>query len=473
MVSILTLLSDFENRYIMRKYLSIKILSLAVILSVITSCEFGDTNVDPAVPTDVSISALLPSGQTAVSWAIGGEMVRFSGLLTQQFQGINAQQLDNYRYLIREADTDGVWQRMYFNSLNTLNVLINQSIEQDAPHYEGIAKVLMALGIGVLTDAFGDVPYTDAFGADNENFTPSYDTQEDLYSTLLPDLLDDAIEKLQASESIGGTPGNDDVIFGGDLDQWVIAAESLKLRYTFQAANRNPMAYDETLAMLPNVISSNDEDFEMIFGSLPNEANPQYQFTQSRSGNMKMSQHFFDFFNAADTRKPLFVNGEGSKNFEFNGYYTTINSPVVLMSYVEIKFIEAESHLMKSSPDETAAKAALDEAVASSFVKITGGEVPVDYQTDLDTRWAAATDKLEVLIDEKYIACYSQSLVTWTDYRRTGYPSLELIAGGTNAFNANGEIPRRLPYPQEERLLNLENLPIKTPNLQTRFWWDE
>ena len=446
---------------------------MALIITLITSCEFGNTNVDPAVPEDVSISALLPSGQTAVSWVIGGEIVRFSGLLTQQFEGINAQQLDNYRYLIREADTDGVWQRMYFNSLNTLNALIDKSIEQNAPHYEGVAKVLMATGIGVFTDAFGDVPYTNAFGADDENFTPFYDAQEDLYSTLLPGLLDDAIAKLQATESIGGSPGADDVIFGGDLDQWIIAAESLKMRYIFQSANRNPSAYDDALAMLPGVISSNAEDYEMLFGALPNEPNPQYQFTQSRSGNVKMSQHFFDFFNANDTRKPLFVNGEGSKNFEFDGYYTTINSPVVLMSYVEVKFIEAESHLMKTSPDEVAAKTALDEAVASSFVKITGEAVPADYQTDLDARWAAAGNKLEVLMDEKYIACYSQSLITWTDYRRTGLPDLELIPGGTNAFNANGEIPRRLPYPQEERLLNLENLPIKTPNLQTRFWWDE
>lgn len=445
-------------------------------LSAITSCEFGDTNVDPAVPTDVAMSALLPSGEAALSWAIGGEMVRMSGLLTQQFEGINAQQLDNYKYLIRDADMDGVWQRMYHNSLNTINVIIEKAQEENAPHYEGVAKVLMAVGIGNLTDAFGDIPYTDAFEADEDNFTPTYDTQEELYSTIIPGLLDDAIAKLSAAESAGGSPAGDDLIFKGNLDLWITAAHSLKMRYTFQKAKKDAGAYEEALAMLPNAISSNEEDFEMNFGSGANETNPQFQFSQSRAGNIKMGEYFINAFSPNDIRDSLLVDDlfeSGNTDKNPDGYYTRSVSPVVLMSYVEVKFIEAESHLMKAASDETAAKAALDEAVNASFQKIMGISTPAAYQADLDARWAAAADKLEVLIDEKYIAMYSQSIIVWNDYRRTGYPVLDFVEGGTNAFNANGEIPRRLPYPQEERLLNLSNLPIKTPNLQTPVWWDE
>ena len=441
------------------------------LLLCVSSCDFGDTNVDPALPTEVAVNALLPSGQTAISWAIGGEMVRFSGLLTQQFQGINAQQLDNWRYLIREADTDGVWQRMYHNSLNTINTVIEQAQANNAPHYEGVAKVLMAVGVGNLTDAFGGVPYSNAFQGNEGVFTPTYDEQEVLYTTTLPALLDEAITLLSAAESVGGSPGNDDLIFFGDLDLWIKAAQSLKMRYTFQAAKRNPGAYETALAMLPNAIAASEEDFEMYFGTLANESNPQYQFAQSRSGNMQMDDYFVSAFSANDTRQPFFVEGEN--NFEFNGYYTSINSPVVLMSYVEVKFIEAESHLMKATPDEVAAKRALDEALVASFGKITGASVPAAYQAEVDAAWAAAANKIEVLINEKYIACYSQSLLAWNDYRRTGYPTLTIVPNGVNSFNANGQIPRRLPYPQEERLLNVNNIPTATPNLQTRFWWDE
>ncbi|MEM9673633.1 MAG: SusD/RagB family nutrient-binding outer membrane lipoprotein [Bacteroidota bacterium] len=437
----------------------------------VSACEFGDTNVDPALPTDVSMAALLPSGETAVSWVVGGEIVRFSGLLTQQFRGINAQQEDNWRYLIREADTDGMWQRMYHNSLNTVNSVIKQAEAQNAPHYLGVAEVLMATGIGNFADAFGSVPYSTAFEGDEGNFTPSYDEQQELYTNTIPQLLDDAIAKLGAEESAGGSPGADDLIYGGDLDLWIKAANSLKLRYTFQQGKRDVAAYEAALALLPSAISSNLEDYEMLFGSSANEPNPQYQFTQSRSGNMRMDDYFVNAFSENDTRKSFFVDGE--TEFEFSGYYTSINSPVVLMSYVEVKFIEAESHLQKAVSDEAAAKAALDEAVAASFIKITGSPVPAAYQAELDANWAAATDKLEVLINEKYIAMYSQSLIPWNDYRRTGYPDLEIVPNGVNAFNTNGEIPRRLPYPQEERLLNPTNIPTSTPNLQDRFWWDQ
>jgi hypothetical protein len=453
-----------------------KLFTYSLIIFLLNSCEFGDTNVNPAVPTDVSMSALLPSGEAAISWAVGGEMVRFSGLLTQQFQGINAQQLDNYQYLIREADTDGVWGRMYFNSLNTINTVIEKADAQNAPHYKGVAQVLMALGVSTLTDAFGDIPYTQSFQGDEGIFQVTYDTQQDLYSTILPGLLNDAIANLSAAESPGGSPGGDDLIFGGTLGSWIIAANSLNMRIAFQSAKQNNTAYDNALALLPNAITSNDEDFEMFFGTGANETNPQYQFGQSRSGNMRMSSYFFNFFDANDSRKPLFVNGDNDSNFEFSGYYTRSESPVVLMSYVEVKFIEAESQLMRTASDPNAAKAALDVAVAASFTKVTGATTPAAYQASLDANWAAATtqeEQLEVLINEKYISCYSQGILAWTDYRRTGYPALTIIPTGTNAFNANGEVPRRLPYPQEERLLNLDNLPIKTPNLQTRFWWDQ
>ena len=453
-----------------------KILGIGIAAALVTSCEFGDTNVDPAVPTDVAMSALLPSGEAALSWAVGGEMVRISGLLTQQFEGINAQQQDNYKYLIRDADMTGVWQRMYFNSLNTVNVLMKKAEDQNAPHYEGVAQVLMATGIGVFTDAFGDIPYTDAFKADEGNFTPTYDTQEDLYTTLLPNLLDEAIANLSAADSPGGSPAGDDLIFGGNLDKWIAAANALKLRYTFQQARKNAGAYDAALALVPNAIVSNGDDYEMYFGTGANEPNPQYQFSQSRAGNIKMGEYFMNAFSDEDTRDSLLVDDlfeSGDVDENPNGFYTKSESPVVLMSYVEVKFIEAESHLMKAASDEASAKIALDEAVSASFMKIMGTETPADYQTDLDTRWAAATDKLEVLIDEKYIATYSQSIVVWNDYRRTGYPTLDFVDGGVNAFNTNGEIPKRLPYPQEERLLNLSNLPIKTPNLQTPVWWDE
>lgn len=448
-----------------------------MLIGFVSSCDFEDANINPALPESVAMSALMPNTGASLSWAIGGEFVRMSGLLTQQFEGINAQQRDNYQYLVREADTDGVWQRTYFNTLTSANQIIKQADIADAPHYKGVSQVIMAYGISILTDAFGDVPYTTAFGAIDGNFTPTYDTQQDLYTTILPALLAEAVSNLGAAASLGGSPGGDDLIFGGDLNKWILAANSLRVRMAIQSSKVNGnAAYTSVLSLLPTAISSNADDFQMTFGLTGNEVSPQFQFSQDRAGNMKMDAHFIAAFNVNDSRQPSIINDDFELGANNAGYYSVSNSPVIMMSYTELKFIEAEAQMMQTASDLVAAKTALDAAVASSFSKITGATTPAAYQTDLDTRWAAAAtnaDRLSVLMDEKYIGCYSQSIVTWNDYRRTGLPVLTANPQGVNAFNGTGEIPRRLPYPQEERLLNPSNIPFATPNLQTRFWWDQ
>jgi hypothetical protein len=76
-----------------------------------------------------------------------------------------------------------------------------------------------------------------------------------------------------------------------------------------------------------------------------------------------------------------------------------------------------------------------------------------------------------MILTQKYIALFTQ-LQAWSDYRRTSYPFLYPNPDGVSASNPNGQIPRRLIYPQSERILNI-NAPTPFPNMQDRFWWDQ
>ena len=59
---------------------------------------------------------------------------------------------------------------------------------------------------------------------------------------------------------------------------------------------------------------------------------------------------------------------------------------------------------------------------------------------------------------QKYIALYGQNPnETWVDYRRTGYPLLEVPENVTSSFNPSLVIPRRYLYPIGERTTNAEN----------------
>ena len=451
------------------------ILSLLMIAG-LSSCDFGDTNVPPDQPADVSLSALLPNAETTMAFNVGGEFVRFGGLLTQHFAGTNAQQIDNARYLIREADVDGMWQNMYENAMNPLNIIIKKATEQNAPHYRGMAKVLMAVALGTLTDAFGDIPYSEALKADQGITQPKYDGQQALYGAIHT-LLNEAVTDLGAASSPGGSPKGDDVIFKGDRSLWIKAAKSLHARYYLQTAKVNANAYTEALTALNagGVITSNAEDFVMNFGTAPNEPNPQYQFQQDRNGNIdiKSGVYFLDLMlNLSDPRIPSLVKFNGSYFLSSDSYYTSINSPVVFIDYAELKFIEAEALLMSGAPIINV-EAALAAGITASITKITGSNNASYVSTNSALIGLANNSaRLEKIIEQKYIAMYSHGIVPWSDYRRTGFPTLTPAANGSNAFNSNGQIPRRFPYPQTERLNNLANIPTTTPNLQARFWWD-
>jgi len=70
---------------------------------------------------------------------------------------------------------------------------------------------------------------------------------------------------------------------------------------------------------------------------------------------------------------------------------------------------------------------------------------------------------LQHIIMQKYIALYADPEV-FSDWRRTGIPQL--------TPNVGNEVPRRLPYAENEILSN-ENTPSPANvNIFTRVWWD-
>ena len=160
---------------------------------------------------------------------------------------------------------------------------------------------------------------------------------------------------------------------------------------------------------------------------------------------------------------------------DFTGcYYTSTNSPVHMMNYYEVKFIEAEARL-RIDENDPLAQTALQEAVAANLHKVsndTQSQATIDAYVNANAVLSGTfQQKLETIIMQKYIAMFT-SIESWTDYRRTGFPVLVPNPGGDHNQNPGGAIPRRLAYAQKERLYN-QNFPAYLPNLQDRFWWDQ
>ncbi len=355
-----------------------------------------------------------------------------------------------------------MWQNIYTNVLNIAFTIIKKAESEDAPHYSGVAKVLMAYGVGVVTDTFGDIPYSTAFRAD-EGIIADYDAQQDVYVSIIT-LLDEAIVEL-GSTSAGSVPGADDLIYGGDISLWIAAANSLKAKYSLHLTKVDGNAYANALqAIADGAITAEADNLQQFFA--PGANNPRQEFDINRAGNIFMGDFFVALMTANSDPRMTALNSINA------GYYTSAESPVPYVTYAELKLIEAEAVLFTSGVLADV-RAALLEGADASIQTVAGAADPA-YVAALGAKFDAATtdaERLEVIITEKYVITFSTGVEGWNDFRRTGYPALTPHPEGDRATNPGGGIPRRLPYSENERLLNV-NIPFTEVNLQQRFYWD-
>lgn len=447
------------------KYL-LTIFGIAFVLFACDSWVDTNLNVDPTSPSNVPFKTILPTTQVAIAYVLGGDVGRFTGCFVQQFYGWNRQHQGIYNYTFKEDDISNAWNTMYAGPMMDLYYMMNKADELQSPYYKGVSQILMAFSLGMWTDLMGAIPYSEAFQG-TKKLTPKYDTQEQIYNSIMA-LLDDAIKNLQATSSTF-KPGADDFIYGGKTAKWIKAAYTLKARYYLHLKK-----YDEALAALQNGFTSNDDDMQVPFTDKETEANPLYQFDVQR-GDIHMGPKLMELMNQFnDPRRPFFAlkdeSGAYSQDSPLGPFYASINSPVPIITYVEAKFIEAECQLAKGN--KTAAYTAYKDAIFASMSKIGVADADAQAywsQSTVDVGESNLT--LQNIMEQKYIACFFSPEV-YTDWRRTGFPALTPVKGNT--------IPRRFPYPQSERLYNFDNVKAVAPNFQDpnfiftdKLWWDK
>jgi hypothetical protein len=456
-----------------------KTLSLILLIagtSVFSGCELEEANINPNDVTVVPANVILPFTQERTARLMAGTTQVMAGIFMQYYRGVENHPLPVQTYRIDEAlYTEWNFQDYYNGPMVNLSHMIRIAEEDgNMPHYVGIGKTLLALCLGNVTSLWGDVPYTEALkGSEFPN--PKYDSQESIYENI-QQLLDEAIADFQKPNP-GMKPGTDDLIFGGNSNNWLRVAYSLKARYYIHLTKRttdltfNPA--QKALEAVENGILSSNTDMQYQYGFSVAEQNPFYSYC--RLDYILPNTNFTNMLlSIGDPRRPYLYRilyGVGSLS---NTYYTSPQSPVRLITYYELKFIEAEARL-RINPSDPGAQAALQDAVRANINKLSGGDVADATINQYITNNAVLTGNfetdLQTIIKQKYIAMFA-SIESWTDYRRTGYPVLTPNVGGDHNQNPGGGIPRRLPYCQTERLYN-PNIPSPLPNLQDRFWWDQ
>jgi len=135
--------------------------------------------------------------------------------------------------------------------------------------------------------------------------------------------------------------------------------------------------------------------------------------------------------------------------------YAQNNAVIPLISYVEIKFLEAEA-IARTGGD---ASAALAEAITASMVQAGTADYDAYVTAHSDLSGLSDEEVIERIMVEAYKGYYGFNFVeTWSNWRRTGYPGITPDPGGSNGFNPSGGVPLRFPYVGSEQQTNFDNL---------------
>jgi hypothetical protein len=431
---------------------------------------------DPSNPFVVNAQTLLTAVEVNTFMNFEGEYARVANVFSQHTAGVSSQLIYFQNYQIGETDFSNLWAAQY-QTMNNAKLLWEE-YGDDRPYYRGMARVLMAMNLGLATDLYGDVPYSDAFQAATGNFTPVYDSQSNVL-TAIQQLLTDAIGEFeQPEENNAELPTTDDLIFGGDINSCMRAAWTLKARYANRLSLKDAAGSAGQVVEYANNALAIDAKPNMEAVHDASTPNQWGDFISARSDLFLANKYFMDLLKSNDDpRLPYYFSKFNDEyagvdisvelistnaspinvDDQFGGYFaTTRNYPLVTESELYFLLAEAKARLGQDASEE------LNLAIQSSVSYVTGGN---DDGASVAT-YTVAT-KEEILV-EKYKALFGQ-IEPYNDYRRTGIPAL--VPRPEAAGAERGYIPRRFRVVSEERSYNPNSAESVSKDLDVPVWW--
>jgi hypothetical protein len=444
-----------------------KLTLCAIVLT--SSCKTGNDLYDsPNNPSAVSPALALTSIEVSSFMNTEGDLARVSSILSEQMAGVSSQYLTLQNYEIQTGTYNNHWNGLYVNAMYNAKLMIDK-YSATHPYYAGMAKVIMAINLGLATDFWGDVPYSDAFNG-AANFQPKYDKQQQVYLSI-QSLLDEAIADFAKPASANiVVPGLEDVIFKGVVSKWTTVAWTLKARFANRLSLKDPQgSATSVLACLAKGITVAADNMENIHNA--NYPNQWGDFENTRNGYFVANKVFVDALGTNDLRLTYYFRTKAdgtikgtdifqeqiSPDASVIGQYFNTDRNYGLVTFHEAKFLEAEARSRLGQDASTA----LNEAIKASVAYVTRGTNDGAAQAS----YTAATATPTAIMTEKWKAMFGH-IEAYNDIRRTGIPLLRPRPKSVGAIL--NYIPKRLPTPSREIDSNPNAIFI---SLDQPVWW--
>lgn len=511
-----------------------KYLSCGLLLTGMTACMSDSINENLSQPSASDMTAdgyIMVSAMTNVCSAVTPSDVnctQFVDCLLGGDLGGYFSDGANFTTSFVRNNAPNNWSRVFLNDdkiMPTLftNIGMIETICEQTGEVAPLAacKIIKVAAMDRVTDCYGPIPYS-SVGVDGIIQTP-YDSQEEIYNMFFEELA-------EARKLIQENPGSTisplaDLVYYGDMSNWLRFANSLQLRLALRISYANPTLAQKMAEAAVNpanggVIESNDQNATWKNYSI--NVNPMRTAILYNVQDTRPSAEIACYMNGyKDPRLPFYLNpssyindGEwetapgglslqyigirrGWENFSttwsvnFSGVEIPADMPALWQNASEVCFLCAEAAAVFGWNMGGNAEDFYNKGIELSFENYGVGAQAAAYIADstsvpapfydpteenpwngnipaVTIKWDDTLNieqKQQKIITQKWIANWTLGNEAWADYRRTGYPFLIPVAfnGAPGVVDINVG-PQRMPYPSEEYTNNLENVQFAVAN---------
>ena len=469
---------------------------VAGLVLALAACDDGltDINTNPNAPTDVGAEFLLPQSiRGAVEATFGaGQMLSHTAIWPQQ--AVQLQYPDEEEGSVRASRMQSYWNNFYVGPLMDVQRVIEKGVADSNANYEGVGRIWKSYIFHIVTDLWGDVPYSEALIGDSIT-TPAYDAQKDIYTGMIADLTTGAGKLSSAATGFG----SGDILYGDDMDAWKRFANSLRMRLAMRMSEVDPTAAKAAFiaAYSAGPFTSNADNAKLAWPGSPYE-NPLYENWTGRDDHGVSATMIDTLTSLSDPRRELYAEPATQDGTTYRGqpsgkitqefslaYYSRIgnywrkdgkSTPTVIMSYSEVLLLAAEAaKLGWITGDAGALYTAGIQASMEQYAGATNAPTAAEITAYLAQSAITynATNGLDQIHLQQWIGLFMGGSEAWSNVRRTDSPNL---VGGPDLTLSR--IPVRFSYPALEESLNATNLDAAISRqgggkaLIDRVWWD-
>jgi hypothetical protein len=144
-----------------------------------------------------------------------------------------SREVQNYGMNTQANNILNSWNFCYIYALVDFDAIINYAEPEGNLIYAGIAKTLKAYAFSVMTDLWGDIPYSEFNVAGLT--APHPDNSADIYNAMIA-LLESGAADLNNTEAANALkPGSDDFFYAGNAAKWSRLNNTIRLKLLLQS----------------------------------------------------------------------------------------------------------------------------------------------------------------------------------------------------------------------------------------------